>query len=345
MDKILAILERGNYLQTKTKSFKFEESLATSHVDGGTSIKAVGSVISNGTFQTCWTKVRGLNISRVDNIGDILLPIPCSDTENSSKWFRSTVTHHSMDLITEETMPLFDHRNMYLPRLFAKSRRRMEKLEVQQPEKRLIFTPGYEYAPEFRQPVSPERRLTVFLLGYSGTGKSELIGKPLHRGKYPVESYKTRIMDGEFELLVRDCIGRAEHREEQLALARSSDACILTYRIDMQASWHAVVRLAERIEKIKPDRKRNPIIIFQNQYRRDISQDDNRDHCFVRRDVKCVTNMHRDSALRSRFEFVVGDSRDSGFVYEMFQDLAKTKCLDSQNTLMAIYGLRTRGKT
>ncbi|CCX32451.1 Protein of unknown function [Pyronema omphalodes CBS 100304] len=100
------------------------------------------------------------------------------------------------------------------------------------------------------------------------------------------------------------------------------EAILVTYRIDRPASWEIVQDIAAEISIDKPDRKQNPVVIFQNKLRDDVKPVERAEE-----DLSMVgdTEIHRGWAIRNGFEFFVGDSRDHDFVYHMFESLAQRR--------------------
>jgi hypothetical protein len=316
-ERLLALLERDNPSwsdknfdtelagQIQATRFDFDETLATSYVYRGMPAHATaGSIMSRTTTKTCWTELSGLSLAQVDNIGDILLPLYREDIATSGQWFSTLQIEPT---ITEEKE--LEHDPL-----------EEEVLSIPPPPKNLLVTPVEEYDPS-TQP-EPKHIIHISLVGRSGTGKSELLQLP--RWSIGIcERFITRVLSDEVLLAIDDISGMQDYERLRRPCMTMGDAILFTYRIDSPESWETVQDIAAEISMDKPDRKQNPVVIFQNKLRDDVPPDERA----AEEDLWMVadTEIHRAWAIRNGFECVVGDIRDHDFVYHIFESLAQRR--------------------
>lgn len=260
-------------------------------------------MITRSTNRTSWTELSGRSLAQVENVADIVLPIYYDDIESSSQWFGSVET-----IEEEPETDIIDYENW------------------RQPQPRFLnFVSEDQYnQTRGRYPI-PQKRISISLLGWTATGKSELLGRTKFAFSAPLEIFVTSILSNNVELRVHDVMGMEEHVRLHRAVISAGDAIILVYRIDLKHSWEVLKEYAGYILQTKPDRRKHPVVVFQNKFRDDA--DPNELLSFRDEGLPMIgqTEIHRAWAMMKQFQFVVGDSRDSAFVAEMLESLAKRR--------------------
>jgi hypothetical protein len=181
---LLYFLERDNPswsetdLEVRASSatrFDFDETLARSSAYRGSRIDvtaAQGSMITRSTNRTSWTELSGRSLAQVENVADILLPIYYDDIESSSQRFGFVET------IEKETeTDIIDYENW------------------RQPQPRFLnFVSEDQYNQTRDWYPIPQKRISISLLGWTATGKSELLSRTKFAFSAPLEIFVTSIL-------------------------------------------------------------------------------------------------------------------------------------------------------